>query len=163
MGRNTHRFGAICYALWGILHILGGAAILATLQTDGGAAALAMFGTALAPEALPASSSTVVDGLMAYHSFNIVWFGIVVTIVAVRLNWVNSLAGYWINLILVSLVDLGLFFTQVFPGRIAVGDAMIGAILWIPAAIFSTIAINGGSEESIQTTGRDGSHIMYRV
>jgi len=141
MTSNAHRIGAIFYALWGVLHVLGGGAILTTLLSDGGVAAQAMFGTALPASDLPTRSNTIVDGVMAYHSFNIIWFGIVVTIVALRLNWKNSVAGYWINLILVSLVDMGLFVTQVFPGRIAFADAMVGATLWIPAVIFSTFAI----------------------
>lgn len=141
MQQKAQRLGAIFYALWGILHIVGGAAILAAYFSEGGVAALAMYGTALAQADLPTTTHTVIDGLAAYNAFNIFWFGVVVTGVAVFMNWHNSLTGYWINLVLVSVVDIGLFFAQVFPGRIAWGDALIGAGLWIPAVIFSTIAI----------------------
>jgi len=163
MRRNAHRLGAIFYALWGVLHLIGGGAILATLKSEGGTAALAMFGTALAPDVLPTASNTVVDALMAYHSFNIVWIGAVVTVVAVRLNWTNSVAGYWINLVLVSLLDIGLFVTQVFPGQIALGDAMIGATLWIPAVAFSTIAITTRSPNRRRLSGRDAGQILQGV
>ena len=134
--KATHKIGAVFYALWGLLHIAGGG--LMFLQ-ESGANVLAMVGTGN-PAAIPSDTSPLVDAVLTYHSFNLAWIGAFVLVVAVLLNWKNDRVGYWINLAVVSIVDLGLLFTTVLPGHMALGTAIPGIVLWIPALVFSSLA-----------------------
>lgn len=54
--------------------------------------------------------------------------------IAARFNWENSPAGFWLNLVIVSAVDLGLIIFLIAPGYMAMPDGLTGILLWIPAA-----------------------------
>jgi hypothetical protein len=51
---------------------------------------------------------TVASSVFAFHAFNLMWLGLLAGLIAVRLNWYNVLAGYWLNVALVGFTDLGL-------------------------------------------------------
>lgn len=135
------KIGAICYALWGLLHIVG-AAVLLLQATDAGATAVfATIGSATPATALPQLSSTLADAVLGYYAWNLLWIGAFVLVVAVTLNWRNHLLGYWLNLIVVSAVDLGLVLFLLAPTHMALADGMMGVALWLPALLFSTIGL----------------------
>lgn len=143
-----YKAGAVFYALWGILHILGGSAML---MQESGTAILAMIGTGEAA-GTAGETSTLVDTVLRYHSFNLIWIGALVLITAILKNWHNDRSGYWLNLIVVSTVDMALLITTVIPRIMALSTAMPGIVLWIPAVIFSTIGLFGQSEETHATS-----------
>lgn len=135
------KLGAICYALWGLLHIVG-AAVLLLQATDAGATTVfATIGSATPASALPQLSSTLADAVLSYYAWNLLWIGGFVLVVAIRLNWRNSPTGFWLNLVVVSAVDLGLVVLLVTPGYMALADGMLGVALWLPAVLFSTIGL----------------------
>ncbi len=62
-------------------------------------------------------------------------------LVAIWLNWRNSSTGYWINLLTVSVTDIGFFVVFVIvPGYLAWIPGIIGPVFWILGAIFTTLA-----------------------
>jgi hypothetical protein len=137
--RHAHRIGAVCYVLWGILHIGVGAVVLYRLSAKGGTDALAVIGSAVPAEELPQNLGGVASGVLAQHAWNLAVLGFFAVIVGAVLNWHNSRVGYWLNLGVVSGDDLGFIFAWVIPGYIRFVDALWGLALWVLAVIFSTI------------------------
>jgi hypothetical protein len=60
-----------------------------------------------------------------------------VVAIAVGLNWKNSPVGFWLNLVIVSAVDLDLIIFLIAPGFMALPDGLIGIMLPIPAVAFA--------------------------
>jgi hypothetical protein len=141
MKNYAHKVGAIFYILWGLLHIAGGAALLQQLSAEGVTGALASLGSAVPSAELPSISGGVVAAVLAFFAWNWLWIGLLVLVVGVTLNWKNNRLGYWLNLAVVSAADLGLIITLLIPGYMAVVDGMPGIVLWIPAAVFSTVGL----------------------
>lgn len=135
------KIGAICYALWGLLHIVGAAVLLLQVNSTGATTVFATIGSATPATALPQLSSTLADAVLGYYAWNLLWIGGLVLVVAIRLNWRNHLLGYWLNLVVVSAVDLGLIIFLVAPAHMALADGMLGVTLWLPAILFSTIGL----------------------
>jgi len=131
--------GAVCYALWGIVHVLGAAIQLAALRSRGGAGLTAMISTARPFDA----QATVVPGasaaFMGMGAFNLLWIGALVTVVAVTLNWRNSRLGYWLNLGIVGATDAGLLWALLVPGIMAWSDGLVGLVLFAAALACSTL------------------------
>jgi hypothetical protein len=141
---RSSRLGAICYALWGVIHVIGGAVLLRAAFEGTDAFVRAQVGSSpLDGGALTGSGSmvTVASSVFAFHAFNLTWLGFVAGLIAVRLNWYNASVGYWLNLALVGFTDLGLVLFIVGPGVMSWADAWIGPALFIPAWLFSTIGM----------------------
>jgi hypothetical protein len=141
MTRFWHKLGAICYILWGILHVGIGALVLYRLGTEGAVAALSQIGTAVSPAELAQHLPDVAAGVIGQHAWNLVLFGLFALVVGIVGNWHNSLLGYWLNLAVVSGADVGFIFAIVLPRYNTLWDGLAGPVLWILAAIFSTIGI----------------------
>jgi hypothetical protein len=62
----------------------------------------------------------------------------------VTLNWRNSRVGYWFNLVVVSLTDIGFIGGIVIPGYITAAAGWTGPIFWLLAATFTTIGLRRG-------------------
>ena len=138
-GRAWARAGAVFYALWGLLHVAGGASLLAQGLADP-AAGLRAMATGAGTGAFGNGPGAVTGALFTYHSFNLVWLGLLVTALALVFNWRNSAAGFWLNLSIVGAVDLGLVWTMMKPGYIPVSQGGIGVGLFLAAALCSGIA-----------------------
>ncbi len=139
MRTYAYKIGAVFYVLWGLLHIVGGGALLLQAFNEGATAVLTTIGSNVPAVEVPTIASDLTTAVLAYYAWNILWIGVLVTIVGGRLNWQNSRMGYWLNLAVVSIVDGGLLIMLVFPGYMALADGMVGVVLWIPALVFSTI------------------------
>ncbi len=135
------KIGAMFYALWGLIHILGGVVLIQQAQSGGAGAALATLGTAVPPEQLRQVTGGVAQAVLAFFGWNWVWIGLLVLVVAVRLNWRASPAGYWINLFVAGASDLGLVLLLLVPGYMAIADGWPGPLLWLLAAGFSTLGL----------------------
>ena len=136
--RNAHKIGAAFYVLWGIFHAYIGVLLLYDVHTGGTHAALAAIGNALPADRIPAGNSIVANGVLEHYAWNLIWFGAFATVVATRLNWKNSATGYWFNLAVVSLTDLGFIAAIVVPGYITFAAGATGPILWLLAVAFTT-------------------------
>lgn len=135
---RSYRIGAAFYVLWGLTHAaVGAVAVAAAVRHD--------YPAAMAVLANAAESITRLDpavgGVLAQNGWNLFWSGVFAILVAVRLNWKNDRLGYWLNLILVSLVDLGFVLFVVAPGYITLTAGLPGPALWGLAVIFSTIGM----------------------
>lgn len=149
MATRASRIGAGCYALWGAIHVVGGLVLLQAALTGTEAFLRAQQGGPPRDPIGPtvAAAPEIASGVFAFHAFNLVWLGLLTLLVAVRLNWRNSTAGYWVNLGLVGFTDLGLLLFIVGPGIMTWADAWIGPALFVPALVFSTLGLRSTVEE----------------
>ncbi len=115
-----HKIGAILYVLWGLLHIK---AAIATYQ----------LGATLEPG--------MVQGRVYQDAWNLVFFAISVSVIAILLNWRNSRPGFWLNLTIASVTDIGFIIHILMPGYFPMNPGIAGPVLWIFAVIFTAIAI----------------------
>jgi hypothetical protein len=132
------RTGAVFYALWGLLHVVGAGVQLATLNSEGGTG-LARLISSARPVAENADVPVAAAAFMGMGAFNLLWIGLLVTGIAVTLNWRNSRLGYWLNLGIVGATDLGLLVALLLPGTMAWSDGGIGLTLFAFAVIASTM------------------------
>src|SRR5262245_45281368 len=137
MGRYAHRIGAVFYVLWGIFHAYIGVFLLLKVTRAGASAALSVIGDALPPSQVP--TDPVVRGVIEHYSWNLVWFGVYAIALAIFFNWKNSRTGYWFNLVVVSLTDVGFIGAIVIPGYITPAAGWTGPIFWVLAVAFTTI------------------------
>ncbi len=118
-----HRIGAVAYVLWGLLHMLAASeAARLAMSVDAGA----------------------IQGRLLQNAWSLAIFALVATVVAMTMNWNNSRAGYWINLVTVSAADLGFIIFILAPGHLPLWPGALGPVLWIAGALFTTIGLLAG-------------------
>ena len=115
-----HRIGSILYVFWGLLHVF------AAIQVY-------KLGSSIEPG--------IVQGRIFQDSWNLMFFAMSAIVVAVIFNWKNSLLGYWLNLAIVSVGDVGFIVTILLPGYIPLIPGIIGPGLWVVALVFSTLGV----------------------
>lgn len=120
------KLGAVTYVLWGLLHIQAARFVY-------------MLGQTLEPG--------IVQGRIYQGAWNLLFFAVFGIAVAVMLNWKNSRLGYWLNLVVVSAVDIGFIVTILMPGYVPLVPGGIGPLLWIVALVFSTLGIMKSTRE----------------
>lgn len=120
------RIGAVCYVLWGLIHI--------------NAARLVYM---LAESVDPG----MVQARLYQNAWHLLFFAILSIVIAIAYNWKNSRMGYWINLIALTVVDIGFIVLVLVPGYLPWVPAGLGPALWILAVAFTTIGLFGGKEE----------------
>ena len=81
----------------------------------------------------------MVQGRIFQDAWNLLFFALVGITVAVVFNWHNSRLGYWINLITVSVTDIGFIAFVLVPGYLLVFPGILGPVFWVLGAVFSTI------------------------
>jgi len=114
------KIGGTLYVLWGLLHILAGYRVYAS------ASAIADPGVA---------------ARIAQGGWNLGLIAIFAILVGLKLNWNNDRLGYWLNLGVVSAADIGFIILVLVPGYIPLKVGLPGPILWLLAALFSTIGL----------------------
>ena len=143
--RVVTRAGAVLFALWGLLHVAGGAAMLVSLSGQGADGLMALVATSSRIPALPEGALGPLAGVLGQHAWDLLVVGFMVTVIAVTMNWKGSRAGFWLNTSLVSGVDVGLTLFMVVPGVMNLADALPGVVLWIPAVALSAWGLAGSS------------------
>ena len=111
--------GAICYALWGCLHLQ---------------AAYAVYHVSAALE------PGMVQGRVFQDAWNLLFFGVTAIAVALTLNIRNNAWGYWINLGILALADTGLIIFVLVPGYMPLWPGLAGPILWVLGWALTTLA-----------------------
>ena len=111
--------GAICYALWGCLHLQAAYAVY-------------RVGASLEPG--------MAQGRVFQDAWNPLFFGVTAIAIALTLNIRNNAWGYWINLGVLTLADTGLIFFILVPGYMPLWPGVAGPVLWILGWIFTTVA-----------------------
>ena len=130
---NYAKIGAVFFILWGLLHILGGGAILIAVG-ESPAQGFAVY------QESSAAYTELAGSILGYLAYSFVWIAIVVTVIGVRYNWQNSQNGLALNTALVGLTDLGLIIFLVLPGFVSWGEAAPGLVLFAGGALFGGIA-----------------------
>ena len=111
--------GASAYTLWGLLHFQAAYAVY-------------HVGAGLEPG--------MVRGRVFQDSWNLLFFGVTAIAVALALNMRNSAWGYWINLGVTTLADMGLIFFILVPGYMPLWPGLAGPVLWVLGVTFTTLA-----------------------
>lgn len=120
MSRVAARIGSAFYVIWGILHINAAYAILRVGQSvDPG----------------------MVQARVFQDAWNILVGAIAVIVVGVAMNWRNSKVGFWVNLTVVSLLDIGFIILVIVPGYAPLWPGLQGPIAWMIAAFFSAVGL----------------------
>ena len=111
--------GAICYAVWGCLHLYAGYSVF-------------LLGNSVDPG--------LVRARLHQAGFNLFFFGVAAICVALTLNIRNNNWGYWINLGILALADIGLIIFVLIPGYWSWWPGLAGPILWALGFVFTTLA-----------------------
>jgi hypothetical protein len=120
MKTYAHKIGAVMYFVWGLLHLK---------------AAYSVYQLGMSLEA------GMIQARIFQDAWNLLFFALVGITVAVIFNWHNSRLGYWINLITVSVTDIGFITFVLVPGHLPVFPGILGPVFWVFGAIFSTIGL----------------------
>ena len=112
------QIGALFYVAWGILHLNAAFLVykLANRQPAG-----------------------MLRGRVVQAAWNLAFFALAAIAVAVVFNWFNSPLGFWLNLTLTSVTDVGFILFIILPGYLPLWPGLLGPALWVLALIFSTL------------------------
>ncbi len=113
-----HRIGATFFVIWGLLHLYA-------------AYGLYLLGASMTP--------TIIEARIVQGAWHLLFFGAIAIVVGIRWNWNNSAMGYWINIVTLSVVDVGFIFIVLIPQQLPIFPAGLGPLFWVLAAIFSTV------------------------
>ncbi|WP_282607758.1 hypothetical protein [Pelagibius sp. Alg239-R121] len=130
---NYAKSGALCFILWGLLHVVGGGAVL-----------IALSGSVDAGFAFYSSSenghSALAGAILGCLAYGFVWVGAVVVYVGARRNWKNSESGLLLNTTLVGFTETGLVFFLLLPGFVGWLEAIAGILLFVAAVVSGGVA-----------------------
>jgi hypothetical protein len=110
--------GAIFYIAWGLFHLYAAFQVykLGSRQMAG-----------------------MVQGRIYQSAWNLASLAVAVAVVAVVYNLFNNPLGYWLNLALTGVTDVGFLVFVVVPGYLPVWPGLLGPAIWILAVVFSTL------------------------
>jgi hypothetical protein len=111
------RIGALFYVAWGLLHLYAALQVykLGSRQAAG-----------------------MVGGRIYQSAWNLAFFAVAVAVVAVVYNWFNGPLGFWLNLMLTSVTDIGFLLFVIAPGYLPLWPGLLGPALWVAGVLFST-------------------------
>ena len=125
--------GAVFFVVWGLIHVIGGASILAALG-DGADSGYATYRSSTG------SYDPLAGSVLGYFAYLLVCIGLVVAAVGVTLNWKNSQSGLAVNTAVIAVTEIGLIYFLVVPGFVSWSEASIGFAPFVIAAVASGIA-----------------------
>jgi len=112
------RIGAMCYVLWGLLHYTATYSIY-------------HIGLSVPP--------TMVRGRLFQDAFYIFAFATTGIVLAIKMNWHNSRAGFWLNALTIGAADVPFILFVLVPGYMAFWPGFLGPALWIAGMIFTSL------------------------
>ncbi len=115
-----HQIGAVLYLAWGLLHLLAAYQVykLGSSQPAG-----------------------MIRGRLRQSAWNLAFFAVLVSVLAVVFNWHNSSLGYWLNLTAASVTDIGFILFILAPGYVPLRPGILGPALRLLATVFSTLGV----------------------
>ena len=99
-----------------------------------------------------AEPHSMIQGRLFQEAWNVLCIAAAAMTIAVAFNWRNSRGGYWANLVLVSLGDLGLILFVLVPGYMSWWSGSLGPLLWLVGLTCSTVALKAGPHSSLSGT-----------
>jgi len=125
MQKLFYRAGAVCYVIWGLLHLEAARNVYALGSTlDQG----------------------MVQGRVYQDAWNLVYFAVFAIVVAAVFNWKNSRWGYWLNFVTVGVTDIGFIMVILVPGHLPLFPGALGPALWVAGAALTTMGLRGRPE-----------------
>lgn len=115
------KIGAVCYVLWGVIHLFVAYNIFALGGTR--------------------QPGSVVQARIWQDAAFILATALITIYVAIKMNWRNDILGWKINLCLVSFSSVVYAVFFVFPGVISIGRGITLPGLWILALAFTTFGV----------------------
>ena len=114
--------GAVAYMVWGLLHLGLGISMVVDATSQG-----------LPTDELNAESLMffICAAVFGAQAIAVGWF----------LNRFNDRVGYWLNLIVLGLIDVAFVAVMVIPGHVDPVGGLSGPAVWALAAAASTVAI----------------------
>ena len=120
MIKEAHKIGAGLYVIWGLLHLK------------------AAYDVSVLAGMIP-TEFALAQGRVFQDAWNLAFLGLFAIVIALTLNWKNNALGYWLNLAVVSITDIGFLLFLVGPGLIPFFPGIAGPVVWILALTFSTV------------------------
>ncbi len=120
MIKEAHKIGAGLYVIWGLLHLK------------------ASYDVSILAGMVP-TEFALAQGRVFQDAWNLAFLGLFAIVIAFTLNWKNNAVGYWLNLAVVSVTDIGFLLFIVGPGLIPLFPGIAGPVVWILALTFSTV------------------------
>lgn len=125
-----NKIGAIFFIIWGLIHVLVGAIPVIKYFTQGPVAIFTGNEMTLPAHEIGATMQQVANLLVEYRT-DIFAFGVLAIIVAVTLNWKNQVLGFWINAVVLGIVDIAFIFAQMVPGYQPLFPPVIGPASYV--------------------------------
>ena len=126
----------VMLTLWGLLHSVGGIALMLTASGPEG---LASLGSAVDVADLPATTNPVVAALVGFHGLNIAFAGLAVTALSLGWSWRSWPRGVPTSMLLAGAADVGLIVYLLGPGHMKIGDGIWGPLLLAIALLTGTL------------------------
>ena len=115
MTAYSYRAGAVFYVLWGLLHL---------------------YAAWLGFELAATEGVGMVQAKLYQNAWNLGYIALFSIAIGAALNWRNSAIGYWLNIVTVSVTDIGFIIFVLLPGH---STDLLGPILWLIAATLTTV------------------------
>ncbi|GHH84112.1 hypothetical protein GCM10018793_47640 [Streptomyces sulfonofaciens] len=122
MHRLVARAAALCYVIWGLLHINAAYGLLRLGQSQ---------------------DPGMVQGRVFQDAWNIMAGAVVAIVVGLTMNWRNSRVGFWLNFTMVALLDIPFVLFVLVPGYAPWWPGLAGPVAWVVAATLSAVALVG--------------------
>ena len=114
------QIGALFYVAWGVLHLYAAYQVYSRLGAR--------------------QPAGMLQGRIYQSAWNLAFFALAAIAVALVFNWGNSPLGFWLNLTLTSVTDIGFIIFVLWPGYLPRWPGWLGPALWVLALIFSSLA-----------------------
>ncbi|WP_280392976.1 hypothetical protein [Nocardia brasiliensis] len=124
--RRWSTTAAALYVLWGVLHMGLGLSMVIGDLADG------VPGTESAAESL-------------LYFICVTTLGAQAIFVAVTMNRVNSRLGFWLNAVVLGVVDLAFLVLLAIPGYVDLIGAIVGPAVWVLATACAALALRSPS------------------
>lgn len=136
--KRLWKVGAGLYVAWGLLHVIVGAIPLASLATSGHASMLSFYEFDLQTVEGPMLHAS---HLIAEHAAELIAFGVMAVVVAVALVAKGRALGFWLNAVVLGIVDLAFVMSEIVPGYVSMVETGIGPLLYVAALAVTTVAL----------------------
>jgi len=113
------QIGALFYVAWGVLHLYAAYQVYSKLGVR--------------------QPAGMLQGRIYQSAWNLACFALAAIGVALVSNWFNSPLGFWLNLALTSVTDIGFLLFIIWPKYLPLWPGLLGPALWVLALLFSTL------------------------
>ncbi|GGN14718.1 hypothetical protein GCM10011609_64120 [Lentzea pudingi] len=125
VGEKTKRFAVGLYVLWGLLHAGLGISMVAGDLSNG----------------VPAGE-TAAESLLYFIAVTVL--GLQAIYVALTLVRANDPVGFWLNAVVLGVIDAAFVLYLVLPGHVDLFGGIAGPVIWLAATVCAALAQREG-------------------